>query len=57
MVLRTPAAITGANMGFHRDAARALIADQLAVFTYLWPDAPLPMAENSDLAPVLAMKR
>lgn len=50
LVLRTPAAITGANLAFDRDAARALIADQLAVFKFLWPDAPAPFANQAPIA-------
>lgn len=53
LILRTPATFTGANLGFNRDTARALIADQLAVFNHLWPDAPKPLAEQSPLVPLL----
>lgn len=56
LILRTPPAITGANMGFDRDGARALIADQLAVYKFLWPDAPLPDPAYATLAPQLVRK-
>lgn len=51
MVVTVKGPIGNINLGFERDAARALIADQLANFKLLWPDAPQPVA-----ATVLARK-
>lgn len=48
MVVTVPTGPFGAhkNMGFDRDKARALIADQLTLFKLLWPDAPLPVGRS-----------
>lgn len=51
MVVTVQGPMGNINLGFERDAARALIADQLANFKLLWPDAPQPVA-----ATVLARK-